>query len=127
VRSDPTTAAIAEQIADRERLQGEVTRLAKALVEAYTLNEVLTAERDRLRAAVRGAPITEKQVVTELHEGHAERRAAEGDNAWRSLLSDRDRLRALVEEACGELSDTGGAFAAKRAAEIRQAAGIEGA
>lgn len=82
MRSDPTTAAIAEQIADRERLQGEVTRLAKALVEAYTANEVTCAERDRLRA--------------------------------------------LVEEACGELDDTGGVFAAKRAAEIRWAARIEG-
>lgn len=83
--ADPTTAAIAEQIADRERLQGEITRLARALVEAYTANEVLTAERERLRG--------------------------------------------LVEEACGLLDDAvqlrddcAGWFA--RIAKIRQAAGI---
>jgi hypothetical protein len=81
VTPDPTTAAIADQIADRNRLQGEVTRLAKALAEAYTADEVMKAECARLRA--------------------------------------------LVEEACGELDDTGGEFAAKRATEIRQAARIE--
>jgi len=33
-------------------------------------------------------------------------------------------LRALIEEACGELEDTGGEFAKARAAEIRRAIGI---
>lgn len=64
---DPTTAAIADQIAERDRLRSEVAQLAAEVV----------------------------------------------------------RLRSLVAEACCELDDTGGQFAARRAAEIRQLAGVE--
>ena len=40
------------------------------------------------------------------------------------VKADRDHLRALVAEACGELDDTGGEFAAQRAIEIRREAEI---
>jgi hypothetical protein len=35
-------------------------------------------------------------------------------------LTEIDKLRRLVHEACTELEDTGGPFAIERAAEIRQ-------
>ena len=38
------------QFAEREQLRAEVDRLSKALVAAYTDVEVVTADRDRLRA-----------------------------------------------------------------------------
>lgn len=46
--------------------------------------------------------------------------ALEDQIAERQLLRDEvKRLRALVEEACGELDDTGGEFAKRAAAAIR--------
>ena len=52
---DPTTAAIANQIEERDRLRAEIDRLSKALVAAYTDIEVLTAERDRFRSLAQQA------------------------------------------------------------------------
>ena len=46
---DPTTASIEAAHAERDRLRGEVLRLSKALVAAYTDAEAVSAERDRLR------------------------------------------------------------------------------
>ncbi len=46
---DPTTAAIAEQNAERDRLRAEVPRLERALVAAYTEVEVVKAEAARLK------------------------------------------------------------------------------
>ena len=40
------------------------------------------------------------------------------------LCAENDHLRALIAEACGELDDTGGEFAARRALEIRREAEI---
>ena len=51
------------------------------------------AEVERLRAVTVLTPLTTDDVVSALHEGHAERRAAEGDNAWTSLLRQRDTAR----------------------------------
>ena len=49
-----------------------------------------------------------------------EAQSAERDRARAECV----RLRALVEQACGELDDTGGEFAMRRAAEIRALATI---
>jgi CRISPR/Cas system type I-B associated protein Csh2 (Cas7 group RAMP superfamily) len=46
--TDPTSAAIAAQNAERDQLRSEVTRLERALVVAYTDVEVVKADRDRL-------------------------------------------------------------------------------
>jgi hypothetical protein len=46
--TDPTSAAIAAQSAERDQLRAEVDRLARALVAAYTDVEAVKAERDRL-------------------------------------------------------------------------------
>lgn len=54
-------------------------------------------EVERLRGAVL-RPLTEAEVVSALYEGRAEAMAATGDNAWSSLLADRDRLAARVAE-----------------------------
>ena len=35
------------------------------------------------------------------------------------LRAEIERLRSLIDQACGELDDTGGEFARRRAAEIR--------
>lgn len=43
---DPTTVAITALNDEREKLRGEVSRLEKALVGAYTDIEVLKADRD---------------------------------------------------------------------------------
>jgi len=48
---DPTAASIERGIAERERLAREVMRLERALAQAHTDNQVLTAERDGLRAS----------------------------------------------------------------------------
>lgn len=45
---DPTTAAITEQIEERDQLRAENLRLSRALVAAYTDVEVVAADRDRL-------------------------------------------------------------------------------
>jgi hypothetical protein len=47
---DPTTAAIAAQIDERDHFRAENARLARALVVALTEIEALKAERDRLSA-----------------------------------------------------------------------------
>jgi hypothetical protein len=63
----------------------------------------LTAERDALRTEVERlrnrvlVPLTELEVQAALHEGRAEAMAATGDNAWTSLLKQRDEARAEVE------------------------------
>jgi hypothetical protein len=64
--------------------------------------EAQTAERDRLRGEV----------------DRLSRALVDAHTSVEVLTAERDRLRALVEEACGELEDTGGELAARRAAEI---------
>ena len=49
---DPTTAVLAAQIEERDRLRAENHRLSVALVAAYTNVEAVMADRDRLRAEV---------------------------------------------------------------------------
>ena len=50
--TDPTTEALEGGNAERTRLRGEVLRLSKALVAAYTDVEAVSADRDRLGAEV---------------------------------------------------------------------------
>ena len=51
--------------------------------------------------------------------------AIEAQNVERDRArAESAHLRALIEEACGELDDTGGEFATRRAAEIRVLASI---
>jgi hypothetical protein len=63
----------------------------------------LEAERDALRVEnekLRGAvlrPLDTSDVIAALHEGHAERKVAEHDNAWTSLMRQRDEARAEVK------------------------------
>lgn len=57
----------------------------------------LAAEVERLKGCVL-RPLTEREIEQALHEGRAEAMSATGDNAWSSLLDDRDRLRAEVEK-----------------------------
>jgi hypothetical protein len=54
-------------------------------------------------------PLTAEQVKAALHEGYAERKVAEGDNAWMSIMRQRDRLA----EALAETLDGWGAALAK--------------
>ena len=89
--------------------------IVRMLNNARSASEQLRAavvEVDRLRAkvsdmrseAVRAAmltPLTAEQVKRALHEGRAEAMAATGDNAWTTLLLDRDRLAARVGELEG--------------------------
>ena len=93
--------------------------------ENRTRNELraMTADRDRLVAELLAAT----READRLRHGMA----VEGDFVCPDSLAlndaraesqeakvQRDRLRALVEEACGELDDTGGEFARQRAEEI---------
>jgi hypothetical protein len=59
----------------------------------------LREENRRLRDAALTEPLTIEQVTAALHEGHAQRRVAEHDNAWTSLVRQRDRFRAALAEA----------------------------
>jgi hypothetical protein len=56
----------------------------------------LVAEVEKLRSAVL-RPLDTSDVIAALHEGHAERKVAEHDNAWTSLMRQRDEARAEVE------------------------------
>jgi regulator of replication initiation timing len=48
--SDPTTAAIMEQLKERDQLRGETSRLREALAAALADVMRVTADRDHLRA-----------------------------------------------------------------------------
>lgn len=100
-------AELCSQEAHMSRREND--RLSKALVEAHNTNEALIAERDRQ------AQLSAVKFVLDPNKAEA----------WAHLVAERLRYRALLEEACGELVDTGGEFAVKRAAVIRRAAGIE--
>jgi len=57
-----------------DRLRGEVDRLSKALADAYTAVEALTADRDRLRVEIDAEADFEKgynQAVDEIHDHFA--------------------------------------------------------
>lgn len=91
---DPTKETMSSQMGLRAadaleaeilRLEGEVARISQSVL----------------------VPLTEDQVVEALHAGHAERRAAEGDNAWTSLLkrnADLSRRLDAVIRARDELA-----------------------
>jgi len=59
---DPTAASIERGNAEREELRDEVTRLERALAQAYTDNQVLTADRDGLRAASQSVEETKAEL-----------------------------------------------------------------
>lgn len=85
------------------RLRGIESRVNDALITFEEHVDELVAERNDLRAEVEGlrtcmlVPLTEQQVIAALHEGRAEAMAATGDNAWTSLLKQRDEACAEVE------------------------------
>jgi hypothetical protein len=81
-------------------------KLARAVLALLNALAAKDAECERLRGAVL-RPLTEREVQAALHEGRAEAMAATGDNAWTSLLKQRDELRqqlsaisAARDEAC---------------------------
>lgn len=84
--------------------------------------ERLRSQRDPLR------PLTPREIEAALHEGRAEAVAATGDNAWTSLLRQRDEARqqlAAAQQECerlsGRLDDwTTSANAARNAASTEQ-------
>jgi chromosome segregation ATPase len=92
--------------AERDALRAEVERLKVCLATANDNHErferlwyLTQDERDALRAEVEKlrnrvlVPLTEREVQAALHEGRAEAMAATGDNAWTSLLAQRDAAR----------------------------------
>ena len=89
--------------------QAIVAHYQKALAERDVAVARVQAERDALRVALRElegenarlrnrvlVPLTEREVRAALHEGRAEAMAATGDNAWTSLLKQRDEARARL-------------------------------
>lgn len=69
----------------------------------------LIAEIEKLRNRVL-QPLTEREIQQALHEGRAKAMAATGDNAWTSLLKQRDEARQQLatvtvarDEACDAL------------------------
>lgn len=131
---DPTTAAIAEQVAEREQLRAEVARLVD---ENATLRRFLDAEKAQCDGmgrrnlevmAILGGSypdgVVERARAVVMENARLSKALAEAYTDNEVTIADRDRLRALVEKACGELDDTGGEFAAQRAVEILREAGI---
>lgn len=78
--------------------EGQELRDATFIAAARTLVPQLLDEIERLR----NPPLTEAQVIAALHEGAAERAAAEGDNAWTSLLHQRQELTEQVAKLSNE-------------------------
>lgn len=79
----------------------EIDQLRARLAECERQRDAAIAERDTARAAlarcqeaVLRGPITDAEVVEALAEGRAERRIAEGDNAWATIIRQRDTARA---------------------------------
>jgi hypothetical protein len=79
-------------------LIAEVGTLKARLRNAEAQLATAVEERDEARNAVL-RPMTEAQVEAALHEGRAEAMAATGDNAWTSLLKQRDSWKARAEAA----------------------------
>lgn len=81
------------------------------LCAACLHNRALVGRLDALIAlANQPLPLSEKEVRAALHAGHVERRVAEGDNAWTSLVRQRDRALADTDTAIA----IGGDFVAAR-------------
>lgn len=112
--ADPTTAAIEAQNDERDQLRAENQRLSD---EVATLRRFLDAEKAQCDGMGRRNLEAMAILVGSYPGGFVERA--------RAVATERERLRALVEEACGELDDTGGELAAQRATEIRREAGID--
>lgn len=75
--------------------EAEIARLTAACDEAITKVAEVEGERNALRNSVLRV-ITPAEITAALNEGHAERRAAQGDNAWTALLRQRDEARAAL-------------------------------
>lgn len=66
---DPTTAAIADLIAERDRLRAENRVLCKTVVAAYADLDLVTADRDRLAKIGEGvAAGAIRQTVREIRD-----------------------------------------------------------
>jgi ABC-type amino acid transport substrate-binding protein len=88
VTYDPALATrLAAELLDRD--EGRPSNTDRSASEQL-LAAVAEIERLHKRVLV---PLTEQQVVAALHEGRAEAMAATGDNAWASLLIQRDAAR----------------------------------
>ena len=89
-------STIQEIAAERDTLRAQLAQVEKERDEAVQ-------EATNWRAAYEAAsakvlqPLTAEQVKRALHEGRAEAMAAAGDNAWSSLLSQRDAAIARAE------------------------------
>lgn len=71
--NDPTTEAITELIAERDRLRAENRVLCKTVVSAYAELDQITAERDRLAKIGEGAAAGAiRQTVREISEHFVE-------------------------------------------------------
>lgn len=118
---DPTTAAIEDQVAERDRFRFENARLGRALTETIV-------ERDRLAVEV-----AELRRLLDAEKAQCDRTGASNLEALtilggsypeglvdraRAVVAARDRARELANDACAELYDTGGEFACKKADEI---------
>jgi hypothetical protein len=68
--------------------------------------------RELIELANQPLPLTTDEVRAALHAGHVERRMAEGDNAWTSLVRQRDEARALADQCAGVASGRKAAFEA---------------
>ena len=89
--SDPTTAAITEQLKERDQLRAETSRLREALAAARADVMSVSADRDRLRAeaAQRGNAMFVEgydQAVREIRDHFAKQRQpkviAEIEKIW---------------------------------------------
>ncbi len=121
---EPTLPAeIEPQIAERDRLRVEVQRLTKLLPRCLG-TWISGSGGHRAYANDCVAPGVWDVGLGYVCDAHKNKQGGD-DDAWRwdaeadQLRAEGVRLRALLEEACGELDDTGGPFAKRRAYEIR--------
>ena len=82
---------------DRTEMRDEIDRLMGVVGDAMTEIETLRTQLAQARERVL-RPLSAAEVEAALHEGRAEAMAATGDNAWTSLLRQRDEARAEVEK-----------------------------
>jgi hypothetical protein len=100
---DSLLTAIRERDAEVARLLMEL-RCAQIQAEDRGASfAAARAEVARLRKRLRGSvltPLAPAEIEAALHAGAVESAVARGDNAWTSLVRQRDRYRAVFEAAC---------------------------
>lgn len=91
----------------RDELNRQLAAADAALASAHSERDGLRAERDAAWEALLRGPITTQEIRDALAKGRVDRKCAEGDHAWRSLVTRNETLTkqlAAVTAARDELA-----------------------